>query len=280
MPTRNAKKRNFLIANWKMNLEAEKASQLATALSLGLQTQARLGDPSAHPPSAPSDNNLSVVVCPSFLWLHAVGRASAHQFALGAQDCARHDSGAHTGEVSAAQLKSAGVEFVLLGHSERRRSGESATQIGEKLAQATRAGLSPVLCLGESADESQAGATQQVLGAQLRASLSVARAALSTKLTALLIAYEPIWAIGSGHTPTPDAIGTIHAFIRNQLEEWLGADAATIPVLYGGSLTEKNAESMALHPEIDGALVGGASLDAEQFLQIHQIFTQCKAQNA
>jgi triosephosphate isomerase (TIM) len=207
---------------------------------------------------------INILICPPATLL---GRASFRiqdtDFALGGQDCHADREGAHTGDISAAMLKDAGARFVILGHSERRRDhGETDALVRAKLAAAAAAGLFAIVCVGETLAERQAGQANAVVGAQLAASLPGAPP------VGLVIAYEPVWAIGTGLTPTQPEIAEIHGFIRTVLEQRYGAGAAPIRVLYGGSVKPANAREIFATPGVDGALVGGASLKAVDFAAI------------
>ncbi len=208
-----------------------------------------------------------VVVFPSFPLLPAVAEAAAgSRLALGAQDLHPEEKGAHTGDVSAPQLRDAGCVWVLCGHSERRRDhGESDELVGRKVAAAARHGLLPLLCVGERREERQAGRTFEVLERQLRGGL----AGLTARPARLTVAYEPVWAIGTGDTATPSTAQEAHAFLRRTLSEAAGAGVAQgARILYGGSVTPENAGDLFAQPEVDGFLVGGASLDPGRFLAI------------
>jgi triosephosphate isomerase len=191
--------------------------------------------------------------------------------ALGAQNLYPEQEGAFTGEVSPAMLLDVGCKYVILGHSERRHKPELAESnafINRKVHAALAAGLHPILCLGETLEERKTGQTEAVLEGQLAsglAGLDTARAAQ------VLLAYEPVWAIGTGHNATPEQAQQVHAFLRRRIREMFGSEpAAAIPILDGGSVKPDNAVALFRQPDVDGALVGGASLHAEQFLAIVQ----------
>jgi triosephosphate isomerase len=181
----------------------------------------------------------------------------------GGQDLHPDDKGAHTGDVSGAQLADAGCSWVLCGHSERRQDhGETDDLVARKAAAALRHGLAPMICVGETRDERQAGRTFEVLERQVRA-------AISTDLQDAALAYEPVWAIGTGETATPEIAQEAHGFLRGLLGELLGKERAeAFPILYGGSATPENAPVLIAQPDLDGFLVGGASLDPGKFLSI------------
>jgi len=181
--------------------------------------------------------------------------------AVGGQDCHAADEGAHTGDVSAPMLRDAGATHVIVGHSERRADhGETDAGVRAKAVAAARAGLLPIVCVGETEAERDAGAAQEVVGRQLTGSLPDGFAGV--------VAYEPVWAIGTGRTPTAADVAAMHAFIRQTLEQRFGSHGAGLRVLYGGSVKPANAAELLAVPNVDGALVGGASLKADDFLAI------------
>lgn len=206
-----------------------------------------------------------VVVCPAYVHLQqALALCESSGLAVGAQDCSHMAAGAFTGEVSAEMLVDLGCRWVILGHSERRQyHGESDNLVAAKLAAALQAGLSPVLCVGETQEQREAGDAEHVVSRQLRGAL-----AGQAGLKPVVVAYEPVWAIGTGLTATPGQAQAMHAFIRAQLGEIAGADPDAMRVLYGGSVKAANAAELFGQPDIDGALVGGASLDAHEFRQV------------
>jgi triosephosphate isomerase len=240
-------RRPLVAANWKMHLVRRDAVAYARALRDGL------GSPAAE-----------VVLFPSFPLLPAVAAAlDGARVGLGGQDLHPADQGAHTGDVSGAQLRDAGCGWVLCGHSERRRDhGEDDALVGRKVEAAERHGLLPLLCVGEVREERRAGRTLEVLERQLRAGLA-------SRPGRFALAYEPVWAIGTGETATPETAQEAQAFLRRRLGELLrpGA-AAAVRILYGGSVTPENAAGLFRQPDVDGFLVGGASLDPGKFLAI------------
>ena len=199
--------------------------------------------------------------CEVVLCLPATLIRSAHDrvaLPLGGQDCHAASSGAHTGDISAPMLRNAGAEFVILGHSERRRDhGETDDEVADKVEAAWAAGLTAILCIGETEDDYRAGRTRNVLSGQIAGSLPEGATPDNT-----IIAYEPVWAIGTGRTPTPDEIAATHAFIRAQLPD------PGLSILYGGSVSPDNAGEIFALADVDGGLVGGASLGAEKFIPI------------
>ena len=235
----------YLIGNWKLNGHRAAAADFARQWSL---------DPDAR---------LELSIAPPFPYLESVAKALP-QFALAAQDCSVHERGAHTGEVSAGMLADLGCRYVLVGHSERRQAhGETDAQVGCKLKSVQAAGLIPVLCVGEQQWSREAGSQDAVVCAQLRGSLQ------DVDPNALVVAYEPIWAIGTGLTATPEQANAMHGVIRAEIGRLMGKEAR-VPLLYGGSVTPDTARSLFDCPNVDGALVGGASLEAGSFAAIAQ----------
>jgi len=206
-----------------------------------------------------------IVVCPPFTLIdRAVERVKASNLVIGAQDCHAQQSGAHTGDVSAEMLANIGARYVILGHSERRVShGEDDEIVRAKAVAAHRAGLIAIVCVGETRHERDEGRAIEVVGGQLRE--SVPEGATNENL---VIAYEPVWAIGTGLVPTDEQIEEVHAAIRQMLEEQLGKDGHSVKILYGGSVKASNAEAIFGLRNVDGALVGGASLKASEFAGI------------
>jgi triosephosphate isomerase len=244
-------RRPLVAANWKMHLLQADAAVYCRVLRSDLK------------PDGPR-----VVIFPSFPLLPAVARelagAGGSPVEIGGQDLHPADKGAHTGDVSGAQLADAGCAWVLCGHSERRRDhGESDELVGRKAAAALRHGLTPLICIGETREERQDGATFTVLDRQLRAALE------GVGDGPFALAYEPVWAIGTGETATPEIAQEAHRFVRGLLaESGISGGGAAVSVLYGGSVTPENAASLIAQPDIDGFLVGGASLDPQKFLAI------------
>ena len=237
----------LIAGNWKMNgLAASLAEAEAVAAGLGA-TPAR------------------VAICPSATLVAQMARALRDtSVAVGGQDCRAEASGAFTGDVAAEQLADAGARLVILGHSERRAGhGESDELVAAKVLAALRAGLEPVVCVGERIDQRKAGDALAVVEGQLRGSLP---ADLAGK--AFSVAYEPVWAIGTGLTPTTPEIEEVHRAIRATLVETFGEAGRAVPILYGGSVKPSNAAEILHADEVGGALVGGASLKAEDFLGI------------
>lgn len=206
-----------------------------------------------------------VAVCPTYVHLtQAMALCAGSPIAVGAQDCSHMPSGAYTGEVAAGMLAELGCRWVILGHSERRQyHAESDDLVAAKLTAAIAAGLQPIVCVGETREQREAGEAEAVVGAQLQGAL-----AGQADLNTLVVAYEPVWAIGTGLTATPEQAQDMHAFIRSGLDDIAGVDAAATRLLYGGSVKSANAAELFAQRDIDGALVGGAALVAEDFQAI------------
>ena len=241
----------IIAGNWKMNGTLPATESLLKSLLEG-----------------GSDNNkATVVVCPPFPSLETATRllAGTH-IALGAQDMSEHERGAYTGEVCSEMLLTLGVKYVILGHSERRQyHAESDQLVNAKARRALDSGLTPIVCVGETLQQREDGETETVVGRQLDGSLS---GFSSDDLTKTVIAYEPVWAIGTGKTATPEMAQEVHKFVRKTLVAMDQAAAETVRVLYGGSVKAGNAAGLLSKPDIDGALVGGASLKADEFIGI------------
>lgn len=246
-------RRKLIAGNWKLNLTVDEGIKLVEALK-----------PAAAATSA------EVLVCPTFLGVApAIQAAKGSKVQVGAQNCYVKESGAFTGEVSASLLKAAGVTHVILGHSERRQFfGDTDQTINQRLLAVQAQNLVPVFCIGETLQERQGGKLETVLTAQIRGGLAGVKV---TDAARLVVAYEPVWAIGTGVVATTEQAQAAHAFVRKVLAEVLGAElAAGVRILYGGSVKADNAKDLLAQADIDGALVGGASLKAEQFIPIIQ----------
>jgi triosephosphate isomerase len=241
----------FVMGNWKMNLTDDEASKLIADLR----------------PALDAMNGVETAVAPSFLSIPAAAKAlQGSSIRLGAQNMHWDASGAQTGEISPAMLVAAGVTMVILGHSERRTLfGENDEMIGRKVDAAHTHGLTPVLCVGELESERDQGSTLEVVAAQVRKCL----AGRSPGPCDLILAYEPVWAIGTGRTPTTDEVQEVHHHIRQELGAILGEQAAAdIRILYGGSVNPGNAAEIFALPDVDGGLIGGAALKPEKFTKI------------
>ena len=239
--------RPYIVGNWKMH-----------------GTRAMLAEARAIDRSAERLIKVEVAVAPPFTLIHTV-RKEAGLIGVGAQDCHPADGGAHTGDISAAMLKDAGAGFCIVGHSERRADhGESDADVKAKAEAAIEAGLSVIVCVGETEAQRDAGEAESVVAAQLEGSLPQSAAA-AEKVT---VAYEPVWAIGTGRTPTVEDVAAMHRSIREKLDGFYGKEGADIRILYGGSVKPDNAAELLAVDEVGGALVGGASLTADSFLGI------------
>jgi triosephosphate isomerase (TIM) len=211
---------------------------------------------------------VELVIAPPFTAVHGVADALRNSgIATAGQDCFWEKEGAFTGAVSASMLKEAGAALVILGHSERRRVfGDTDADVARKIHAAYAAGLAPIACIGETLEEREAGRTFEVLDTQLKAAIEGLSA---EQFAQMVIAYEPVWAIGTGRNATPEQAQEAHAHIRGRLRAWLGADAADkCQILYGGSVKPDNARAILQQSDVDGALVGGASLDPQGFFAI------------
>src|SRR6185295_15367180 len=248
------KERKLIVAgNWKMNKTVAEALDLVSDLKIELA----------------NIKEVDIVVCPPFTALCDVSKAilDSKNIRLGAQNMSEHNVGAYTGEIAAVMLKEFSVRYVILGHSERRQfQKESDDLIAKKAAAAHTASLKPIVCVGELLEEREAGRTQNVVGAQLQGSL----AGLSkAQMEETIIAYEPVWAIGTGKTATPQQAQDVHAFIRKRLEQLFDETVARrVRIQYGGSVKPANARELMSKPDVDGALVGGASLEIRSFSDI------------
>ena len=251
-PTRATSRTPLVCGNWKMNLTSSEAAEFAANLRPRLEERL--------------DPAVELAIAPAHPVLDRLGRALAGSgVALAAQNLHAEEAGAFTGEVSLAMLADLGCRYVLIGHSERRQLfGEHDLVIAAKARRLQGSTVHPILCVGETLDEREHGATLDVVGAQLAAVLDAA----DTLGAELVVAYEPVWAIGTGRTATPDTAQEVHAAIRKTLRDRLGAVGDQIRILYGGSVKPSNAGELLSQPDIDGALVGGASLDPEAFALI------------
>jgi triosephosphate isomerase (TIM) len=243
--------RPLVLGNWKMNGSVGGNLELLNALTVGL----------AH-----GTDDVDVGVCvPAVFVPQMQQRLAGGHLAWGAQDVSAHVSGAYTGEVSAPMLREFGVRYVLVGHSERRQyHAESDAVVAAKAQQALSHGLTPVVCLGETLAERDANLTDAVVRRQLAAVVSV----LGPCSSEIVVAYEPVWAIGTGRTATPEQAQAVHAALRQQLRAAHAQAAGRVRIVYGGSMNASNANDLLAQPEVDGGLVGGASLKAAEFLSI------------
>ncbi|MCS7306303.1 MAG: triose-phosphate isomerase [Thermoguttaceae bacterium] len=245
-------RRPLIAGNWKMNLTRSEAVALAEAVAK----------------QADQYPTVDIAVCPPFVYLEAVGRAIAgSRVALGAQNMYPEPSGAFTGEISPMMLCEMGCRYVILGHSERRQwLGETDSFINKKVHAALKAGLQPIVCLGEQLAEREAGHTLEVIRAQFEGSLAGLTA---QQMIQTVIAYEPVWAIGTGKVATPHQAEEVHLELRKLIAQRYNPEIAQqVVIQYGGSVKPDNAQELFAQPDIDGALVGGASLKPDQFLGI------------
>ena len=245
--------RKVVIAgNWKMNKDAAAGRELVESLK----------------PLVAGFTDADVVVCPPFTTLNAVVAAAAgSNIKVGAQNVHWAESGAFTGEISAEMLVSAGVEYVIIGHSERRQYfGETDATVNSRLKAALKAGLKPIVCVGETLAERTEGRTSDVIGRQLRDGLAGLTAA---DMANVIIAYEPVWAIGTGKTATPAIAEETHKFIRETVGTLFGGETASaLRIQYGGSMKPENARELVAQADIDGGLIGGAALKADSFAKL------------
>jgi triosephosphate isomerase len=241
----------LVAGNWKMNGTRKQTRELIDGVA------GELGS------ALPCD----VAVCPSYVYLAAAARALEDTgIDLGGQSICTDDEGAFTGEISGAMLKDVGCRFAIVGHSERRALyGEDNAMVCSKFKAARRHGLDPILCVGECLEERESGITEDIIRAQLGA---VLHAVGGQGLDGAVIAYEPVWAIGTGRTATPEQAQEVHVFIRGMIAEENATIADSIRILYGGSVKSSNAEDLFSMPDVDGGLVGGAALDAAGFADI------------
>jgi triosephosphate isomerase len=242
----------LIAGNWKMNTDLDRGRTLAENVAAG---------------AGEVRDDVDLLVCPPHSHLAPIGRAlEGSGVALGAQNVHAEDSGSFTGEVSAPMLTSAGCSHVIVGHSERRRHfGETDDDVNAKLRRAQAHELVPVVCVGETLEDRQDGRAREVVGRQVGGALdgvSIDEAA------GLVVAYEPVWAIGTGESATPEQAQEMHAFVHDRLEERLGPVGREVHVVYGGSMKPWNAEELLGQPDVDGGLIGGASLQADSFLAI------------
>ena len=252
--------KRFLIAgNWKMNLNR------AEAVQWGQQVSSAIAE----------DHPVDVIACPPSVYLHATGDAlRGSPVSLAAQDMYHEPNGAYTGEISAAMLVDLGCRYVVLGHSERRHIlGESNGLVQQKVQAAIAAELIPIVCVGETLEQRQAGQTTDIVQEQVAGSLGDLS---PQQVSQLVIAYEPVWAIGTGQVATPEQAEEVHADLRTILENRYNHEAATqVRIQYGGSVKPENAAELLAQPNVDGALVGGASLKADSFLVIVEAAATC-----
>ncbi|MBF0190618.1 MAG: triose-phosphate isomerase [Magnetococcales bacterium] len=252
-------RRMLIVGNWKMNGLIETAQALTEDILSGLSARvARSGSVRCE-----------VVLCPPATALYAVNqRVGGSLVRLGGQDLSEFESGPHTGETGGGMLRDVGCGYVIVGHSERRSGwGEDNARVARKMAAAFRAGLQPIVCVGETLEEREQGRTLEVVRAQLEALFPCLPPQSDTRQS-LVVAYEPVWAIGSGRHALPEQVQEVHGFMRRILLERLGEDGHAIRIVYGGSVKAGNAGSLFALEDVDGGLIGGASLQSVDFLAI------------
>jgi triosephosphate isomerase (TIM) len=246
-------RRSLIVGNWKLNGTKGLAVSLAKAVMDGVE----------------ASKDVDIAICAPYVYLPELSSMlKGHILELGAQNVADHDSGAYTGEISAEMLAEFSCKYAIVGHSERREYyGDSNESVAARFCQAIEAGIIPILCVGETLEQREQEQTFQVIDAQLEA--VIAKAGIEAFKQAS-IAYEPVWAIGTGKTASPEQAEEVHKHIRQLIAEKNVEIANNLPIIYGGSVKPNNAESLFSMPDIDGALIGGASLIAEDFLSIYQ----------
>ncbi len=244
-------RRTLIAGNWKMNGSLESINELMQGLTDGIS----------------SVTNADMAVCPPAVYLLKVsGLIGDTAISLGSQNICDQESGAFTGELAPSMLKEAGCQYAIIGHSERRALyGESDALIANRFAMAVKSGVTPILCIGELLEERESGITEEVVSKQLDA--VIAQEGIAA-IAHCVIAYEPVWAIGTGKVATPEQAQSVHAFIRSKLAKQDANVAAQVQILYGGSMNAGNASELLSQEDIDGGLIGGASLKAEDFLAI------------
>jgi triosephosphate isomerase len=253
-------RKNLVAGNWKMNMTLQDGLALVSEITNMVQDEV-------------TGSAVEVVICPPFPFLASIGKQlpTGSQFHLGAQNCHQKESGAFTGEVSAKMLQSVGAEYVILGHSERRQYfREDDELLSQKLKAALAAGLKPIFCVGESLETREADETFDYISKQLKDGLFHLS---NEEFDQVVIAYEPIWAIGTGKTATSAQAQEVHAFIREQIARAYDAEAAlNTTILYGGSANAQNARELFSQPDVDGGLIGGAALKSRDFTEIIKSF--------
>ncbi|MFT4825246.1 MAG: triosephosphate isomerase [Halioglobus sp.] len=246
-------RKSLVAGNWKMHGSTASIEELLAGLTRDVLAQGKQSLP------------VDVVVCPTYVHISQVlSRCAGSAIEIGSQDCSHVASGAFTGEVAAAMLQELGCRWVVIGHSERRQyHGESDDLVAAKLTAAIESGLTPIVCVGETREQRESGDAESVVASQLMGALQG-----QACLEGVVVAYEPVWAIGTGLTATPEEAQDMHAFIRGQLSSVTGINADATRVVYGGSVKGSNAVELFAQQDIDGALVGGAALVASEFLAI------------
>ena len=254
-------RRKIVAGNWKMNLDYQQGISLFSEI-VNMANDEVIGDQ-------------DIVVCAPFIHLHSIAQlaAGSTRVAIGGQNIYFQESGAYTGEISAAQLKSTGAEYVILGHSERRAYfHEDDDQLSRKTDAALKHGLTPIFCIGETREERESDRYFDVIRGQLENGIFHLADDVFGRV---VLAYEPVWAIGTGLTATPEQAQEVHAFIRNEVARHYNQETAdSTTILYGGSCNPKNAPELFMQPDIDGGLIGGASLKSRDFIDIAKVFNR------
>ena len=247
------KRKPIVAGNWKMNLLAEDVAAYAEALAA----------------AGPGEAEVDIVLFPTPVYLDGAARAMPPWVSVGAQDVHAEEKGAYTGDVAAAQARDAGATWALAGHSERRQyHGESNTEVARKAERALAAGMTSVVCVGETIEQREQGETEAVLDDQLAAALAVLDAADGGAGAGAVLAYEPVWAIGTGLSASPEIAAAVHSHLRSALNGHRAGLGDAARILYGGSVNAENCRDLLSRPAIDGFLIGGASLDPASFLRI------------
>ena len=245
-------KKLFIVANWKMNGNKESNEELVNYINEKVD----------------KDSNIEVIICPPFTYLTQILELKIPSIKIGAQNISESQNGAFTGEISGSMLQDMKIDYVIIGHSERRQMyNDTNTVIAQKFELAHQNNLIPILCVGESFSERKTGQTVSVVEAQIK---SVIEATCIELFTKSIIAYEPVWAIGTGETASPEQAEEVHSNIRSIIEEYDSKIATSIPILYGGSVNGANSKELFTMGNINGGLIGGASLNGEEFVEIYQ----------
>ena len=245
-------KKLFIVANWKMNGNKESNEELVNYINEKVD----------------KDSNIEVIICPPFTYLTQILELKIPSIKIGAQNISESQNGAFTGEISGSMLQDMNIDYVIIGHSERRQMyNDTNTVIAQKFELAHQNNLIPILCVGESLSERKTGQTLSVVAAQIKSVIEATHIELFTKS---IIAYEPVWAIGTGETASPEQAEEVHFNIRSILKEYDSNIAASIPILYGGSVNGANSKELFTMGNINGGLIGGASLNGEEFVEIYQ----------
>ncbi|MES2998305.1 MAG: triose-phosphate isomerase [Pseudomonadota bacterium] len=249
-------RKKFIVGNWKMHGSKASVQELLTTLTSSCEK------------NQANEKKVKMVVCPPYVYLQQTQTLlQKNPIAWAAQNMASEKEGAYTGEISAAMLREFACQFVLIGHSERRSLyGETDALIAKKFTLATAFGITPILCIGETLEQRQAEQTQHVLQGQLKAIMDLGQTVFGHGI----LAYEPVWAIGTGLSASPEQAQEVHHFLRKQVADNYPDLAQKIPILYGGSVKSSNAKALFQMPDIDGGLIGGASLHASEFLKIYE----------